>query len=976
MRCLYCGEPLSLLRKLTGKAEFCSEAHREAYQDEFNSLALQRLASQPSQGRRTTAASSIPTPEPEVQRAPEPAAESFGGLAFPDDPEDFEPTFDSPIFTRGHIPDPEPESPVFESPVFKSPVTVVTAAVNEPPPPLCGLLAGVHPRAAGQEPPSYSFPLCLDDYPRACLLATAATGPVPTGEIPFGGYVDLPEPFDDEMATGCTTSEPLLDGMAFGIEVPSPWTPPSSEQSRELAFETGLFSLAVELEHGFGESAFAASTCTLAVPAYQRQTDVALMAHGSSLVFRHRTPLAGGVSVGDSAVYLPEPDAITLVAELAPWTPAVPPVLSLELPSGPDRTPGALGRWGDDFDWTYGLGEDAAGAPVCEAFETERPLVAPPFQTTLNPMVSEASLVWFELVGDATEAAALGAGPIPFAGERSWNCSRPVAVTGSELPEAGLAAFEGNASLPLDEAAWSAVPAPWSADHAPAVAAPAPLPVVERCLAYACGAGVGMSGFAAPEALVKSPDAEWALFALASPAPFAVPRVDPMTHSLRSADEFEALAVDLEARAPKDDPLSEPAVSSEPEPAAKFAAWPPAPPVLTPHASATAASPLPRVRVKDFAWPDFAAGCDSLFTPDQPFRFHELPFVQRGTTDKTMGEAMHCELMEGLLLPYADDRFEAILHPPIEPVIIEDWLDETSSKLGSWPQPQPQPRAISAFAAPAPEPPPAAAPPPPKTAEPPASWQQAARAMYEGEQQVPREPHERPAKSVIAVPVVSEPVVSEPVVSEPVITEPLNGLELARTAPSQPPIPFAKGEPVGQPSQDRAPASDQQQFEWRREQPQQGAPSPPPPGASTVSVNTTIVVDGNPDGVVVESAVRVSLGGNKKKKTGGVEKFTEGEDLEASRVEMAAPEGLPEFSAEPPELRAVLQHIPPSAESIQWPKFSVTPMRRRIAFGPPARGSLFSGTNGQSSTKSPPSEAKILPPKKSVGSLFKKLTNS
>ena len=97
MRCLYCGEPLSLLRKLTGKAEFCSDAHKEAYQQEFNSLALQRLAAQPKQSRRV-----------EVPPASLPSlAGSYPGLPLPevvlnlpDDEEELElPVFDSPIFT-------------------------------------------------------------------------------------------------------------------------------------------------------------------------------------------------------------------------------------------------------------------------------------------------------------------------------------------------------------------------------------------------------------------------------------------------------------------------------------------------------------------------------------------------------------------------------------------------------------------------------------------------------------------------------------------------------------------------------------------------------------------------------------------------------------------------------------------------------------------------------------------------------------
>ena len=43
MRCLYCGKQLALFRRLTGGGEFCSDAHKASYQDEFNRLALARL---------------------------------------------------------------------------------------------------------------------------------------------------------------------------------------------------------------------------------------------------------------------------------------------------------------------------------------------------------------------------------------------------------------------------------------------------------------------------------------------------------------------------------------------------------------------------------------------------------------------------------------------------------------------------------------------------------------------------------------------------------------------------------------------------------------------------------------------------------------------------------------------------------------------------------------------------------------------
>src|SRR6202142_1216085 len=43
MRCLYCGKELALLKRLTGGGEFCSDAHKHSYQEEYNRLALSRL---------------------------------------------------------------------------------------------------------------------------------------------------------------------------------------------------------------------------------------------------------------------------------------------------------------------------------------------------------------------------------------------------------------------------------------------------------------------------------------------------------------------------------------------------------------------------------------------------------------------------------------------------------------------------------------------------------------------------------------------------------------------------------------------------------------------------------------------------------------------------------------------------------------------------------------------------------------------
>ena len=67
MRCLYCGNELALLKKLTGGGEFCSEAHRQKYQEEYNRLALSRLLQAHPPADR-------PSPEPLRHHEPAPVA--------------------------------------------------------------------------------------------------------------------------------------------------------------------------------------------------------------------------------------------------------------------------------------------------------------------------------------------------------------------------------------------------------------------------------------------------------------------------------------------------------------------------------------------------------------------------------------------------------------------------------------------------------------------------------------------------------------------------------------------------------------------------------------------------------------------------------------------------------------------------------------------------------------------------------------
>ena len=78
MRCLYCGKELALLKRLTGGGEFCSEAHKQSYQEEYNRLALSRLLQAQKKGQQASnSPSQSPSPSSKASVAleePEPVA--------------------------------------------------------------------------------------------------------------------------------------------------------------------------------------------------------------------------------------------------------------------------------------------------------------------------------------------------------------------------------------------------------------------------------------------------------------------------------------------------------------------------------------------------------------------------------------------------------------------------------------------------------------------------------------------------------------------------------------------------------------------------------------------------------------------------------------------------------------------------------------------------------------------------------------
>jgi hypothetical protein len=92
MRCLHCGKELALLKRWTGGGQFCSDAHKKSYQEEYNRIALSRLLQAQTKEGSTKAAvsSSVSPPAPvaveepvveepvlEEQLAEEPAAQEL-----------------------------------------------------------------------------------------------------------------------------------------------------------------------------------------------------------------------------------------------------------------------------------------------------------------------------------------------------------------------------------------------------------------------------------------------------------------------------------------------------------------------------------------------------------------------------------------------------------------------------------------------------------------------------------------------------------------------------------------------------------------------------------------------------------------------------------------------------------------------------------------------------------------------------------
>src|SRR5689334_8027380 len=140
MRCLYCGKELALLKRLTGGGEFCSDAHKQSYQEEYNRLGLSRLLQARSKTSDSKAGQKpLPAPEAPVAVA-EPPREEIAVRKVPQAP------------------------PPAQPPVIAQPPAIV-APPEAPPPAMAGFVMEAPAILIPAEISSYVEPWMSDDSP-------------------------------------------------------------------------------------------------------------------------------------------------------------------------------------------------------------------------------------------------------------------------------------------------------------------------------------------------------------------------------------------------------------------------------------------------------------------------------------------------------------------------------------------------------------------------------------------------------------------------------------------------------------------------------------------------------------------------------------------------------------------------------------------------------------------------------------------
>ncbi len=191
MRCLYCGKQLALLKRLTGGGDFCSDAHKHSYQEEYNRLALSRLLQ--AQSKPGEIKTQAPAPAP------------VEGLGQPLPPG---------ASRRRALPASTPPPHPARAPILAGPVTSTPVATEEP----------IVEHAITEEAVEEAFPRAMEEVPEetnVASLAPEADEEAPPEYVVFSMEIPAFTTLDD----GIPYVEPWVDLMAAPA---SPaWQPPN-----------------------------------------------------------------------------------------------------------------------------------------------------------------------------------------------------------------------------------------------------------------------------------------------------------------------------------------------------------------------------------------------------------------------------------------------------------------------------------------------------------------------------------------------------------------------------------------------------------------------------------------------------------------------------------------------------------------------------------------------------------------------------
>ena len=213
MRCLYCGKELALLKRLTGGGEFCSDAHKQSYQEEYNRLALSRLLQAQKKPDK-----------PEKAEKPEKSSKSNKEQAVtPPTPQP--PAVELPGVEAAAPPIPEPPSP------HAAPEPVVETAPPQP---------AAHPL---EELESFGFLLEFPAVP-AAEDGVELTGATPQAAL---SLEPLAEPSSPPALVTCAVEAPVYDlytAALAPLAAATSWASPPEATLREAALAPHEFAAA------------------------------------------------------------------------------------------------------------------------------------------------------------------------------------------------------------------------------------------------------------------------------------------------------------------------------------------------------------------------------------------------------------------------------------------------------------------------------------------------------------------------------------------------------------------------------------------------------------------------------------------------------------------------------------------------------------------------------------------------------------